>query len=123
MPLPTVAARPWRVLALALALAAVLAAAPGAGAQTRGSSPSFTVYGSVDPPRGFTLAARQALPAQEVAVEFASGSTRERHTYRGPLLVDVLNATRPMFDASRRNDNLRWYATIHATDGYEAVIA
>src|SRR5262245_31583518 len=103
MPLPTAVARPWRVLALALSLAAVLVVAPDVGAQTRVFSPSFTVDGSVDAPRVFTLADLQALPAQEVAVEFQSGNSRERHTYRGPLLVDVLNATRPMFDATRRN--------------------
>src|SRR5262245_1362162 len=99
MPLAPTAARPWRVLALALSLTVALAVAPGAGAQTRVFSPSFAVDGAVDAPRVFTLADLQALPAQEVAVEFQSGNSRERHTYRGPLLVDVLNTTKPMFDA------------------------
>src|SRR5262249_26038110 len=108
---------------LAACLAVAMLLAPAVSAQSRVFSPTFSVDGLVQAPRTFTIDDLQSLPAQSVDVEFASGNTREKHTYRGPLLVDVLNATRPMFDASKRNDNLRWFAVVHATDGYEAVIA
>jgi DMSO/TMAO reductase YedYZ molybdopterin-dependent catalytic subunit len=117
------AAHRSRVLLLVVSLLVALIAAPGARAQTRVYSPAFTVDGAVDAPRSYTLADLQAVPAQEVSVEFMSGNARERHVYRGPLLVDLLTAAKPMFDATRRNDSLRWYVTVEATDDYRAVVA
>src|SRR5262249_46839909 len=63
----------------------------------------------------------QALPSQEATVEFRAGNTSERHTYRGVLLVDLLTAAHPMFGP--RNDKLRWYVSVDATDDYEVVLA
>ncbi|MGD9894228.1 MAG: hypothetical protein AB7U18_23325, partial [Dehalococcoidia bacterium] len=75
-------------------------------------SPSFTIEGLVNAPRTITLEDLQALPSQEIAVEFISGSSVEQRTYRGVLLHDLLIAAEPRFDRDRRNDMLRWYVTV-----------
>jgi molybdate transport system substrate-binding protein len=45
-------------------------------------SPSFTLGGLVDNPRTFELADLQALPSEEVAVEFISGTSVQQRTWR-----------------------------------------
>jgi DMSO/TMAO reductase YedYZ molybdopterin-dependent catalytic subunit len=99
-----------------------LLGAPLTSAQTAGFSPTFAVGGLVASPRTFALADLQALPAQDVTVTFLSGTTPQTHNYRGARLFDVLNPTGPRFDSTRKNDKLRWFARVVATDGYEVAI-
>src|SRR5262245_42410121 len=107
----------WGVLVLCL----LVAVAPAGAQQVRPYSPAVSVDGAVDLPRGYSLADLQALPSQEATVEFRAGNSSERHTYRGVLLVDLLTDAHPMFGP--RNDKLRWYVSVDATDDYEVVLA
>jgi DMSO/TMAO reductase YedYZ molybdopterin-dependent catalytic subunit len=118
-----------RVLRLTsiLVLGAVIAALGSAPmmslAQPRQYSPTFIIEGMVDAPRSYTLADLQALPSEEVTLTFRAGAGVQTHTYRGVRLYDLLMAARPQFDPDRRNDRIRWYIHVTATDGYETVFA
>ncbi len=106
------------------AILLMLAAIPQAAiAQTRGYSASFGIGGAVERPRSYTLADLQAMPAEQVEVEFTSGGRPQRHTYTGVLLHTLLMAAGPRFDPASTHDGLRFYVTVVGTDGFTAVIA
>jgi hypothetical protein len=89
-------------------------APPSQPPPTRQYSPSFTIGGLVAAPRTITLEDLQALPSEEISVEFISGGSVEQRTYRSVLPYDLLMAAEPQFDLDRRNDMLRWYVTVSA---------
>jgi hypothetical protein len=62
-------------------------------------------------------------PQHTQTVTFQSGTGPQTHTYTGPLLYDVLQASGPTFRADVKNDALRYAAVVHASDGYESVVS
>lgn len=58
-----------------------------------------------------------ALPQQTITVTFQSGTGAQTHTYTGPLLLDVLNLAKPVFDPAVKNDRLRYAVTATGSDG------
>lgn len=107
-----------------LVVSAALAGAPGhVRAQAGGFSPSFQLGGSVQNPTTYALADLQALPANTQSVDFTAGDGAHHVTYTGALLWDLVSAAAPQFDQGTKNDLLRWYVRVDASDGYEAVVA
>jgi len=109
------------LIAVALLLASVAAATTVA--QSTGFSPSFRVGGRILHPKTYTLADLQALPAHDVTVTFQGPGGAQTHQYRGALLYDIATAAGPRFDADQKNDQLRWYAHVTATDNYQAIVS
>jgi hypothetical protein len=88
-----------------------------------GFAPSFELTGAVRMPKTYDLAALQALPTQTLTVTFQSGSGVQTRTERGVLLRDLLaDAGGVVPTPNRRNDTLRKYVSVQATDGYEAIV-
>ncbi len=81
------------------------------------------LIGNIEHSRILDVASLRALPSKTVEVTFRSGSGVERHVYVGPRLVDVLAHARPRFDPAIKNDKLRHFISVSATDGYQALVA
>ncbi|MGH2944268.1 MAG: hypothetical protein ACRDLN_16000, partial [Solirubrobacteraceae bacterium] len=65
-----------------------------------------------------------AMPDQQrVEVTYRAGSETERHVFTGPLLLDVLGQAGPRFDPAVKNDKLRHYVSVTASDAYQALLA
>jgi DMSO/TMAO reductase YedYZ molybdopterin-dependent catalytic subunit len=105
-------------LALAVALATLSGVAPAASPST-----AVVVTGAVDHPTSFNAAALNALPAVTQTDTFASGGTPQTHTYTGPTLWNVLNATGIQSTPGVKNDILDRYVLATGTDGYRAVFS
>ncbi|MGH4025668.1 MAG: molybdopterin-dependent oxidoreductase [Pseudonocardiaceae bacterium] len=84
---------------------------------------SFAVTGNVAHRLRLGVAGLQALPSRTVEVTFESGSGVQRHVYTGPRLVDVLALAGPQFDPKIKNDKLRHFVSVTASDGYRALLA
>ncbi|GII51744.1 hypothetical protein Pth03_01330 [Planotetraspora thailandica] len=50
-------------------------------------------------------------------------SGHRRHAFTGPLLLDVLRAAEPAFDADERKDRLRFLVSVLGRDGHRAVLS
>jgi hypothetical protein len=83
----------------------------------------FLLIGDVARPQLLDVAALRALPQQTVDVTFKAGSGTQHHVYVGPLLLDVLDQASPPFDPNIKNDKLRHYISVSATDDYRALVA
>ena len=86
----------------------------------------FSVTGKVADKLVLSVAELAALPlpSHTVTVTFQSGSSQVTRTFTGPLLDDVLQYARPMFNDKNRNDRLRFYVNAYAgSDGYQAIVA
>ena len=83
----------------------------------------FLVIGDVAHPALLDVPALAALPAHTETVTFKAGNGSQTHTYVGPLLVDVLTQAGPQFDPTIKNDKLRHYVSVSATDGYRVLVA
>lgn len=84
---------------------------------------SFVVTGAVAQRLRLDVADLQALPSRTVGVTFRSGSGVEHHTYVGPRLFDVLAKAGPQFDPAIKNDKLRHFVSVTASDGYRVLVA
>ncbi|GAA3246635.1 hypothetical protein [Nonomuraea helvata] len=110
--------RRWAVTsALAIALLATLAPATTATAAAGPSSAQQTTVGTVKVrgqvirPRSFSMARPRSLPQHTVRVRYRTSHSAEKHTFTGPLLVDVLNLTEPRIDPDTKNAQLRLFVT------------
>jgi hypothetical protein len=56
-------------------------------------------------------------------VTFQSGAGPQTHTYTGPVLLDVLNLAKPVFDPNIKNDKLRYAVTETGSDDYQVLVA
>jgi hypothetical protein len=112
------------VLALAVSVSGVLAHARSrhdSGALPAGS---FAVTGDVQQKLRLNVADLAAMPGQRrVEVAFHAGSSTEHHVYTGPLLLDVVARAAPRFDPAIKNDKLRHYVSVTASDAYQALVA
>jgi hypothetical protein len=62
-------------------------------------------------------------PQRTVTTTFTAQGVPTTRTFTGPLLLDVLTAAEPRFDARQSNDQLAFAVRVGATDGYRAVVA
>lgn len=92
-------------------------------AQERRYSPSLRLVGGVERPAVYALSDLQALPAEEVEVDFLTGTGMQHHRYRGVRLSTLILQAGPLFNPNVRNDALHWYVRIDATDGYWVILA
>lgn len=85
----------------------------------------FLLIGDIARPQFLDVSSlrRDTLPQQTVTVTFRAGGVPQTHTYKGPLLLDVLTQAEPRFDPAIRNDRLRYFASVSATDCYRALVA
>ncbi|MGH3768695.1 MAG: hypothetical protein ACRDS0_25470 [Pseudonocardiaceae bacterium] len=84
----------------------------------------FLLIGDIARPQLLDVAALRALPNQQtVEVTFKAGNGTQHHTYVGPLLLDVLTQAGPQFDPAIKNDKLRHFISVTATDDYRALVA
>jgi hypothetical protein len=83
----------------------------------------FLLIGDVARPQILDVAGLRALPSKTVDVTFKGPQGSEHHVYVGPLLVDVLAQAGPQFDPAIKNDKLRHFVSVSATDGYRALVA
>ncbi|MCF3121813.1 molybdopterin-dependent oxidoreductase [Streptomyces arenae] len=66
---------------------------------------------------------RRRRPAQEAEVAFACATSEpRRHTFRGPLLREVIVAAGPGFDPARRKDRSRFLLEVTGEDGHATVL-
>jgi hypothetical protein len=84
---------------------------------------SFVVAGAVAHRLRLDVADLRGLPSRTVEVTFKSGSGVEHHVYVGPRLLDVLATAGPTFDPAIKNDKLRYFVSVSASDGYRALVA
>lgn len=83
----------------------------------------FLLIGDVVRPQILDVAALGTLPSKTVDVTFKAGSGTQHHVYTGPLLIDVLAQASPRFDPAIKNDKLRHFISVSASDGYRALVA
>jgi hypothetical protein len=84
---------------------------------------SFAVTGNVGQPLQLSVADLAAMPSQQtISVTFAAGGAPESHVFTGPRLRDVLARAVPRFDPAVKNDKLRHYVSVTASDGYQALV-
>ncbi len=91
-----------------------------------GPSDHFRLGGQVVNRRTFTLSDIQSLPSKEVTVSFLTGQGEETHTYVGvPLwqLIESAGRLKPNPDQSVKNNFLRQYIVLEATDCYQVTLA
>lgn len=113
----------FRAAAFALATLTLTATAQ-AQSCAGGFSNSFSLRGEVETSARFRLADLKKLPSSRVTVSYFSGSSGlVTKTYVGVQLNDLLTAAVVKTDTSRRNDILRKYVAVRATDCYESIIA
>ncbi|MUG93484.1 molybdopterin-dependent oxidoreductase [Scytonema sp. UIC 10036] len=91
-----------------------------------GPSDNFRLGGQVVNRKTFTLSDLQSLPSSEVTVSFLTGQGQETRTYVGvPLwqLIESVGGLKPNPDPSVKNNLLRQYVVLEATDCYQVVLA
>jgi DMSO/TMAO reductase YedYZ molybdopterin-dependent catalytic subunit len=72
----------------------------------------------------FTLESLQQYTPSRVVVSYFSGSQGlVTKTYLGVPLSDLLNEAEARLDSTQKNDSLRQYIVISATDCYEVIVA
>lgn len=83
----------------------------------------FLLLGAVERSQILSVADLEAMPSRTIEVTFRSGSGVETRTYVGPRLVDVLANAGPRFNPSIKNDKLRHFISVTASDNYRALVA
>jgi hypothetical protein len=90
-----------------------------AGAAAAQPVPSLAVSGSVSHPGPVALA---GLKQVAVSASFHTRHGQEAHTWRGPLLLDVIGAAR-LVDAPGKKTHMQHVILARGSDGYAAAIA
>lgn len=91
-----------------------------------GRSEQFELGGQVVNSRTFNLSDLQSFPATEVNANFRTMQGQDNRTYVGvPLwnLIQAVGGLKPNPDPTVRNNFLRQYIVIEATDCYQIVLA
>ncbi|MEU2237094.1 molybdopterin-dependent oxidoreductase [Streptomyces vietnamensis] len=86
---------------------------------------AFAVRGEVALPATLTVADLRRDWAQhraEVVFDCATAGP-QRHAFEGPLLRDVVAATRPGFDPARRKERSRFLLSVTGGDGHHALLS
>ncbi|MDP9868093.1 MULTISPECIES: hypothetical protein [Streptosporangium] len=80
--------------------------------------------GALREPAWLSVAALRLMPQRELTVSFeCRTSGLRRHYFSGPLLLEVLRAAGPLFDADERKDRLRFLVSVLGHDGHRAVLS
>jgi molybdate transport system substrate-binding protein len=88
-----------------------------------GPSSSFTVSGLVTMPATFPASSLRTLPATTVMVTLRTDKgTQGVASYTGVLLSTIILRSAPLANPSFKNDLLRQFVTVGATDGYQTTI-
>ncbi len=118
--LPYLAVAAAIVAASAVSVVGVPASSHG---DERLAAGSFALTGNVQTPLDLSVADLAALPNQRtITVTYTAGGTPETHTFTGPRLREVLALAGPKLDTAIRNDRLRYYVSVSATDNYQALV-
>ena len=89
-----------------------------------GFSDQFRLNGQVQNPARFRLADLQYRPSVHLTVSYFSGNQGlVTKTYEGVPLIDLLNDAVIVTDPTHRNDLLRKYVHVKATDCYEIIVS
>ncbi len=115
--------RSFAILALAFSLFTTPAQA-GEPACPGGYSNQFRLNGQVQNPDRFRFIDLQYRPSAQLIVSYFSGASGlVTKTYIGVPLIDLLNDAVIITDPSQKNDILRKYVVVRATDCYEVIVA
>jgi len=115
--------RSFAILALAFSLFTTAAQA-GEPSCPGGYSNQFRLNGQVQNPDRFRFIDLQYRPSAQLIVSYFSGASGlVTKTYIGVPLIDLLNDAVIITDPSQKNDILRKYVVVRATDCYEVIIA
>jgi molybdate transport system substrate-binding protein len=88
-----------------------------------GFAPALQVTGLVSKTLTLGVADLQKFPATSVKVTLHTDkATLGTFTYTGALLYDVVQAAIPISNTSYKNDPLRMFVTVHATDNYQVTV-
>ncbi|ROO86089.1 hypothetical protein EDD29_3651 [Actinocorallia herbida] len=80
--------------------------------------------GEVSAPRGLTMADLRSLPQHEREVSFLCRKTGlRRHSFRGPLLLEVVSLAGPLFVPGERKSRLRFLISLRGGDGHRVVLS
>ena len=110
--------------ALAVSVSGVLARDRPHNSHEPPAAGSLVVAGNVEHRLRMSVADLAAMPGQQtVEVDYRAGSGTEHHVFTGPLLLDVLARAVPRFDPAIKNDKLRHYVSVTASDAYQALVA
>ena len=89
-----------------------------------GPSTKFRLSGAVTTPKTFTPAILAGYRTSTATVSYFSGASGlVTKTFVGVPLYDVINEAGVITDATRKNDLLRKYLAINATDCYQVIVA
>lgn len=89
-----------------------------------GPSTGFKLKGAVVNPKSFTPASLGQYQASKMTVSYFSGSAGlVTKTYVGVPLYDLIKEAIVITDSIRKNDILRKYLVINATDCYQVIVA
>jgi len=115
--------RSFATLALAICLFTTAAQA-GEPSCPGGYSNQFRLNGQVQNPDRFRFIDLQYRPSAQLIVSYFSGASGlVTKTYIGVPLIDLLNDAVIITDPSQKNDILRKYVVVRATDCYEVIVA
>ncbi|MFB9834276.1 molybdopterin-dependent oxidoreductase [Actinoallomurus acaciae] len=80
--------------------------------------------GQVERLASFTVAELRDLPQRTVETEFlCAREGRRRHTFTGPLLIDLVSAAGPRFDPMITKDRVRFLLAVRGADGHTTVLS
>lgn len=89
-----------------------------------GASSGFRLGGAVNHPKLFTPARLSHYQTSKMTVTYYSGSAGlVTKTFIGVPLYDLINEAGVITDSTRKNDMLRKYLAINATDCYQVIVA
>jgi hypothetical protein len=89
-----------------------------------GVSTGFKLNGSVTHPKSFTPTTLSQYKTSKMTVSYFSGSSGlVTKTFIGVPLYDLITEAGVITDSTRKNDMLRKYLVINATDCYQVIVA
>jgi hypothetical protein len=110
-----------------LALISILLYAPlsqAASSCLGGASTGFKLAGAVTTPKSFTPDSLAHYQTSKMTVTYFSGSAGlVTKTFVGVPLYDLVTEAAVITDSTRKNDLLRKYLVINATDCYQVIVA
>ena len=96
----------------------------GSATPKGGYSPTIQITGLVSKTLTLGVSDLKKMPATTVtATQRTQTKVLGAHTYTGVLLNDVIQAAIPISNTSFKNDPLRMFVTVHATDNYQVTVA
>ncbi|WP_433356023.1 hypothetical protein ACQP25_18665 [Microtetraspora malaysiensis] len=83
-----------------------------------------TLSGRLGMPAWLSVEKLRSMPQREAIVTFeCRTSGPRRHYFTGPLLIDVLQAAKPLFTPNERKDRLRFLISVLGRDGHRVELS